>query len=499
MRKFFKENKVLLISLFCFSILVYGYFGVSGIFNIDGINDLIVQNKIYDYRLYISVGRWGWAILGALFKYYPMPFLCLFINAFFFSITGVYASKLFKVENKILSFLIGAIIIAFPYNMNAYSYSAWQVSLGFSIFLCFITIYNVKTNKSKYSILLSVLLIGFIIGIYQMFLSFLAVLFVIISIQEIFENKKVKDAWKKIFKYLAILVLGCLYYFLMVKLTVFAFNVEMSSYQNANHMFSLKITEIVKNMLPFFKSLFKIESSEFFPAWIQLSLLLFVTIGMIYSLIKEKNVYKRMSILFLYMVLFISPKVLMLFKPDQLYHAITKISYIPFFTFGIVNLYNCIKDREVLTKSLVSVLCLISFIFLINANEAGVMAKNSSQAAFMYLNRIQSRVEEIDEYSALKEKKYIFFSIANFSTIPYSEKAYFNEVGITSTLLTCQEDAIDALNVMGVKAIDGMKTISEKDYIQIYVKYLEARGKQKLYPNKESVYIYNGYIVVNLY
>ncbi len=75
-KQFFYENKTILITLFCFSLLVYGYAGLNTIINLDGVDDFVIKEKVSNYALYLSVGRWGWSLIGFFFDYYPSSFLC---------------------------------------------------------------------------------------------------------------------------------------------------------------------------------------------------------------------------------------------------------------------------------------------------------------------------------------------------------------------------------------------------------------------------------------
>lgn len=96
--KFFNDNKKVLIALFVIFIVTYGFAGTNSIINIDGVDDYIILDKLFDYKLYISVGRWGWAIIEFIFNYYPVPFLILIMNAILFSISGVLLGKIFNLK-----------------------------------------------------------------------------------------------------------------------------------------------------------------------------------------------------------------------------------------------------------------------------------------------------------------------------------------------------------------------------------------------------------------
>lgn len=500
MKKLFKDNKLILIVLFCFTLIVYGYFGFNSIYNIDGINDLILINKVNDFNLYLSVGRWSWALIGLIFDYYPLPLLCLIINSFFFSLTGVYIKKAFNIKKDIYVILLAMILISFPYNINAYSYSAWQFSIGITYFLSFYLINYVKNSNNYKMYMLSMFIISFIVGIYQSFLPFLVCLFVCISIDEVISTKNIKTALKRLVLYFFILLWGCILYALIVKVSTFALNIEMSTYQNANNMFNINIIDIVNNFKSFLVKVVEINKTSSFPTYIHIVLIVLSIIGLGVNYKEAKDIKKSLILILLYFMLIISPKILLLIKPYHWYHTITLISYVPLFVYTLSLLFRyLIKNKKYILfdKIVKTLVIVIIFIFVVNANKSAVMSYNATNASFSYLNRILIRAEQLEGYNELANpKKFYFLNQGKKEAFLSNKSAYNNEIGVTSSFMLINEDIIDALNVMGIDAIDGSKELNIQEDSEIYNMYSKSINNKTYYPHPESVFIYKDIIVV---
>ncbi len=495
LKKFYQENKLVLIIIFCFTILTFGYFGVSTVINNDGVLDFIIDDTTNaGYKLYLSVGRWGWALIGIIFKYYPVPFLFLIMNAVLFSLATVYLCRIFKIEKNLHKILIGMLLVSFPINAYAYSYSGWQNSIGIAFFSAIYATYLLKNSNKKIQYLLCTLLFAFVISIYQMFLPYLAVLLVFISILEISSNTKLKEAFKKILKYFIIFVCGCILYYIIVKLSTLLFNIKMNNYQNANTMFNFNLLTILNNFPVNFIQSFVVRDLYFFPLVSHILLIILVVFNYL-QCIKNTRKNAKIIVTILLILLVIAPQIIRFVKPDQWFHEVTLISYTIFYAGNIALLFTHLNRCSKKINNIVIVsLIFIIISFVIADNKAGVMAKNASNSAFYYANRLQTRIEALDGYTNLKTKNYYFVGKYRFYEFPYSKRAYTNATGITTNFVFDTRNFVDAINVMGIDAIYYNDLIDKetKQELKNITKDLKA------YPDKEGLFIYNDIIVIKM-
>lgn len=494
--KFFKDNKIVLVSLFAIFIVTYGFAGTNSIINIDGINDYVILNKLSDYKLYLSVGRWAWAIIGYIFNYYPVPFLALIMNGILFSIGGALLGKIFNIKREVYVILVSTIMMAFPTNVIAYTYLPWQFSIGIGYLLSIVSVYILKYSNNKFKLLLSSLLIGFCTSIYQSFLPLIMVLCIGCLIINFDNSKKL---YKEFLKYIVYGFMGVVVYIVGVKLSTLLFNVEMNSYQNADQMFSINynISLIKKNL----STLLDTSFGVMFPENIHLMLKIVMFFGVLVSLFKY-NVKNMFLYLVLVVLLLISPKIFCFIKPYQFYHIITLMAYSMFYVVGVtllLNNFNVIRNnkfRKYFSNFMIVILVIIIFGMIVSANKSFVMARQSTEASFQYLNRLQMRIEELDGYSDLEypKKYYLYRDDPNktFFLNKFSNKTFLEEQGVNWTFLSFNGDTIVAFNLLGVDVVEAK--VSEEDEKEI----LKLLKDAKEYPDKSGIFIYKDIVVIKM-
>ncbi len=504
--KFWEDNKKVLVILFCYTILIFGYFAFSGSINNDGIKDLLLEDGQAGFSLYLSVGRWGWALLGLISGYYPIPIFDLILNACLFSLATIYLCKLLKVENKLYQVLIGMIMIGFPVNAIAYAYGSWQFSIGIGYFVAIYSVYCLYKSKFWYEYFFSSFLIAFSISVYQSFLPFIIVLMLLLFIRQLMLNNsnKLKEYFMMILKCIVLFLLGCFVYVIMTKLTTFIFNIKMSDYQYASSMFKIDFANIIEHFSSSLKITFSIHTIAFFSTIIHITMIVITIFTALIIIFKGKGIKKSIYLL-LFILLLIAPEALRFLKPSQFFHSITNIPYVIMYTGSILLFLTTISDikikgnkkfNDVVVKISVAITIIIIFSFAINSNKASFMAKRSSEAAFYFVNRLQIRVESLDGYTELGDEKTYFFYLTNNNnkTFYTKSKAYVETVGLTSNFTYFPPDIIDALNVMGINA-----TLLEKKDNDLLVNEILNICRAKhldIYPSEESIFIYKGVIVI---
>lgn len=497
--KFLSDNKIILLILFFFSILVYGYAGFNTIINLDGVDDFIINSKTSNYTLYLSVGRWGWSVVGLLFNYYPSSFLCLILNSIMFSLTGVFLGKILNLTKKKYIILLSMILIAFPSNITAYSYIPWQYSIGVGYFVSIYSVYKVVNCKNIKDFFMSSFLIAFATAIYQTFIEVIIVLLMLSVILNL-KNKE-KTYFKKILLYLLCGIVGLMIYYVIVKLSTSLFNVEMNYYQGANNMFGINFqlvsyyfkTNIIKGL--------KVEFGYFLPKIVHLTLIFLLICGLTFYSFKVKK--DRLIIYSLLLVLFIfCPRTLNFLKPNIWDHQITNIPYSCLFIGGVslliigIDVFKGKKIYNIINKLLTIVLILISTSLMIKANQVFVMAKQSTDASFYYLNRLQSRIEMVDGYNELSNpKKYYLIRYCEGCIVdnyPFSDSAYIDDQGVNWSFLTMNVDTIPAFNILGENVVESQFDYEDRKIIR------EMLKDRELYPSKDSIFIYKDTVIVKM-
>lgn len=193
------------------------------------------------------------------------------------------------------------------------------------------------------------------------------------------------------------------------------------------------------------------------------------------------------------------PRIFYFIKPHQFYHNITLMAYSVFYVANISFLLNnidVIKNiiyEKYIINTVVVVLMIISFGMIVSANKSFVMARQSTEASFQYLNRMQMRIEELDGYSDLEyPKKYYLYRNGDEKLLlnPFSNKAYYTEQGVNWTFL--KGNTITAFNLLGVDVVNA--EVNEEDEREI----LDLLKNAKEYPDKSGLFIYKDIVVVKM-
>mgnify|MGYP004673470447 CR=1 FL=1 len=385
-------------------------------------------------------------------------------------------------------------MIAFPTNVIAYTYLLWQFSIGIGYLLSILSVYILKYFNNKFKLFLSSLLIGFCTSIYQSFLPLIMVLCIGVLIVDFKGDRK--KLFKDFFKYLIYGFIGVVIYIFGVKLSTYIFNIEMNSYQHADHMFELDFNiDLLKDWS---SALFNTAFGTIFPKSIDKLLKIIMYTGVFITTFKYK-----IKDIFLYIILIIllifMPRIFYFIKPHQFYHNITLMAYSVFYVVNISFLLNnidVIKNiiyEKYIINTVVVVLMIISFGMIVSANKSFVMARQSTEASFQYLNRMQMRIEELDGYSDLEyPKKYYLYRNGDEKLLlnPFSNKAYYTEQGVNWTFL--KGNTITAFNLLGVDVVNA--EVNEEDEREI----LDLLKNAKEYPDKSGLFIYKDIVVVKM-
>ena len=200
--------------------------------------DILLYDSYYNSYLWeISLGRFGLFIVGLLKSYLSVPIIEVFSSLVILGIINVILLDFLKIKNKYLNIVfitctpIVSCILLFYY--CSFSYMISMLSIVLSIYLLY-------KLKSKYKYLISIMLTIIALSIYQASISIGITLIVIYSIKLLFDNKfKIKDL---LFNMISILI-GLFIYYILVKISISLFHINISDYSNAN---SLNILELIK-------------------------------------------------------------------------------------------------------------------------------------------------------------------------------------------------------------------------------------------------------------
>lgn len=195
--------------------------------------DILLNNNFYKgYSWEISLGRFGLYIIGIIKSFITIPHIDLIISYIIISISTVILIDLFKIKEKGKILLLILLISLSQITSATLLFN--YCSIGYTLsFLCSIlSVYLYYKLENKYlKYILPIILIIISLSMYQAYLSVIITTFVIYNIKLLIENK---ISYKKTLKYLIVLIIGVLSYFVLMKISLILFHIDMSSYSNAD-------------------------------------------------------------------------------------------------------------------------------------------------------------------------------------------------------------------------------------------------------------------------
>lgn len=306
MKKFLsKKNQSIMIFTFILLFLIHLPLMSKNIISAD----ILLNNYFYNgYSWEISLGRFGLYLVGIIKSFITVPHIDLIISYILISITTVLIIDLFKVKDKIKIILIILIITLNPITSATLLFNYCSIGYTLALLSSTLAIYLYKNIKNKYlKIILPTTLIVIALSMYQAYLSLIVTLFIVYLLFEIINKEKIKDT----LKYLFVIILGIIIYFIMMKLSLLVFHINMSSYSNANSIDIKILLSIPQKIIDSYKLFYEfyftntiIKNTYIHNNIINLVIIITILIELIYKTFKNKlSITKKLLVLLIILLL----------------------------------------------------------------------------------------------------------------------------------------------------------------------------------------------------
>lgn len=224
-----KRNLLIILITFIFLFLTHLPLMTKNILSAD----ILLNNVFYNgYSWEISLGRFGLYVVGLLKCFLTIPHIDILISYLIISISLVILFDLFSFRKKEDIILYILIICLNPITSATllFNYCSIGYTLAFLCSILSIYVYYKEENKIK-KYLFSLILIVVALSMYQAYLSVIVTTFIIYNIKLLLEKK---ENFKLSLKYILTLLIGVLLYFIIMKISLLVFHVNMSNYSGAD-------------------------------------------------------------------------------------------------------------------------------------------------------------------------------------------------------------------------------------------------------------------------
>lgn len=270
--------------------------------------DILLNNVFYNgYSWEISLGRFGLYVVGLLKCFLTIPHIDILISYFIISISLVILFDLFSFRKKEDIILYILIICLNPITSATllFNYCSIGYTLAFLCSILSIYVYYKEENKIK-KYLFSLILIVVALSMYQAYLSVIVTTFIIYNIKLLLEKK---ENFKLSLKYILTLLMGAILYFIIMKISLLVFHVNMSNYSGADKIGLQTLLSIPKKIGLSYKLFYEYYFTDKIVKNIYIKnnilnifLLILLIIGVVFKIFKN-NLSPKKKVLTLLLVL----------------------------------------------------------------------------------------------------------------------------------------------------------------------------------------------------
>lgn len=215
-QKFYKisnllpEIKIPFISSICAGLLAHGFAFTNKLPNADELWALFTKGAT------TTSGRWALELTKYIFPNYSMPWIYGIFSLVFLALSVCILITIFNIKNKVLQVIISAVFVTFPSTIGLFAFMFTAASYSLAILLSTISLFYFSKYDIK-SVIKGIIVFSIAISIYQANVPFIAALAVLFLLDELLFLKLDVSI---VFKH-------CLYFFLVLLLSVLLYSLEL--------------------------------------------------------------------------------------------------------------------------------------------------------------------------------------------------------------------------------------------------------------------------------
>lgn len=362
-----------------------------------------------------TLGRWFLPYVGLISSIFDLPWVNGALSLLDISIVMILLIEMFEIKNRGLIVLSAAVFVSFPTIVSsfAYMYTADCYMLAFllAVLAIFLT-WRVK----KWGMLLGIVALAFAMGIYQAYAT-CAIMMVLLYIIKQFAIEKLSliDAIKKDLKYLGTLVGGLALYLVILKLTLWYYNINLAGYQGIGDMGIMSLAEYKAALLKTkarFTYMMGLEYGIINRPYtmINVAILTMIAVLLVYFVVKNRVFEKKLSLLALaaaVMLLPIGAYTVFFISPSVEYYTLMEMG-LCFLYFLLIVLLNQVEWKAHLPKVLSVIgtlaICALAYYNVLNSNIAYYNLNLSYHKSYAIAENILDRIEDREEFKTVTNK-----------------------------------------------------------------------------------------------
>lgn len=395
------------VACFVIGFLTYGYLMANHFLTYDSIWNLYSEQDM------ITSGRQFLTYVCKISSNYDLPWLNGILAIFYMSVTSIFLNDIFEIRNKISIVLVSGLFVTFPSVISTYAY-IYTID-GYMLAMLIATIAVWVTKKNKLGFILGIFLLGFSLGIYQAYLSYVMVLCVLLLLISLLYDDEMKKIFIQAGKYILMGIGGYLFYIITLNVMLAYKGQTLSGYQGTDAVNRFSVSGIPEGMKSAFMNFINFARWE--NVLTTTETMKYATIGIlamgiiiyIYLFFRQsciKSLLKSSLVVILTATLPFCATVVNILSPDTLHHLLMRGAWSLFFIFAVVLADKLIIDKNKIicsVQKLVVVLtilvsAILVFEFSKMANVVGYNMQERYEKSYALSLRIVEMLEDTPGY-----------------------------------------------------------------------------------------------------
>ncbi len=501
-KDFFCNNKLAFLTTMILGLVTHFYLYTHNVLSPDAVADGTFH---ISGEWEISLGRWLLPIVDSIRGGIVSEILIIFISLILLSISSVFLIKLFKIKNKILMFLVSAIIATAPQFAESFMYIYCGDGYCLAMLASILAVYFMRKENKVSNNILSIIMIIVTCACYQSYLGVTVGLSIILLILDILNKEDNKETLKKGIRYAIIEIIGIILYYLITKIVLKVQGLTLATYSGADSIGMLntiknlprKIIETYKSIIIYFFTDKMIYNHYWKRDILNVILFLVSMISFIIIIIKNKIYKDKIKLVLLMFLIFITPIGLSIMTLIATERSVNIIMAASFLLVNIVflKLYEYLDDNNVentLKYFIVCITAILCFTFMFSNNASYICREETFRNYYTNSLSILTRAQSLEGYHS--DMKFMFNNI-----IKHEASLIKCSNGFLSNSNETWESYDGILsNVNFYKRYFGMDlTMCSREEYKDIIETEEFKN-MSVFPDDNSIKIINNIVVVKL-
>jgi len=406
------------ISAFFFGLVVHFFALTNIIHNLDNIATPV------GIGAGVASGRWflelmGWSVAKFMVGSYNLHWLNGLAYLLILAVTAYFLVEVLEIRSRLFSILTGMALISFPAAAEIMVFRFTCIQYGVALLFSVLAVWVMK--KWKYGFVLSVVLSGCALGVYQAFLPMTVALFVLVLLRQTLEGQeKVSRLFLRGVYYCGTILVTLVFYLLMVKVTSALYSGVIDGYQVADEAGKLNILELPQMVANAFVTFFTAPRYGYKIIQTTFMSLLYIGLGvaglgvMGYILLgRVRKLENVLFAIFLCLAFPVAVNLVTIMSPDGAISTMMVYPYVLVMILPLLAMDVLLPDEKTAaflksmgTKGICLLLALLIFCNTYYANLNYQIAYYYTQQTENYMNGLITQVRMAEGYTP--EKKWAF-------------------------------------------------------------------------------------------